>query len=1086
MINKERNLNKVGIWCACALTWAQLLLWVPLSGAVQFEEDDPALQRYLLNSCERASSIQGAGWHMSATQPEVLQDVEPKLGDRALWLGGDSEIRGGKGDFVVAKGPFPGRVYAVGAWLWLPENTKVQTVGFQITDGENERLKFLVDANWSGWKWVQCDLGGAGWEQAYAQKDKNGTFDQSLKGVNVIFFAGEPGVQGVGLDGLIALAEVDDGARVPDFEIQASDTLEPGSILSSRVLVHNYQSKALELDLEYRIQVDAQLLDVDAVDPALGRDHAAAGRCWTEVNGQRVSEGSFLDGKAWTGCRLDWSKEGYEVAVQFLDLGQVRKVTHVRYRAQDANWIFKLDVDSSLDGETYTPVPEWQHLDVHKKWNVQDLPKPAPFDARYLRFRYFKDDGPERYFSMPTQVWVFDGMADEKLEWPEVGPQYDRGHAKMTVPPRSWALSVPLGTKAVEAGAFLQAVRCEAESVDARILQAHSFVLPPKGQTLSSSEKFGVNASTPSLASWHKRQGLGWVRFENAKSFMYTGTERDGYHFDGSVTPWRIPLDSYFDTYAQEGLQILPFLFGSQRWNCSVPEDVDRRIYYPPESDELFGEYCAQFAARFGATKHAAEDLLTTDKVSGKNQVSVYEIWNEPNLNAPKYGAWVGELEDYMDTFCVAARAIRKADPKGRITNGGMAGIELSDIDLFRTHQAEDGSHPVDWMDVLNVHYYTGRDAPELSGINYNIHRSGIPGEARSFEQRMKDLVEWVDRVKPGLELWLTETGYDTIGGQNVSERLQAAWLVRECVNMLELGVDKIFVYREKDSGRTLYSSCGMIRKDGSLKPVWFALAHLIRELDGAEKPLLLKCSNENVRMVSWRRNGQPLVMAWSINGEPEKLPLDTGSVRVTDAFGAVSEMADGTELVLGDFPVYLDKMEHAEAVKTMEESTRKLLEEQRALLQQQQALKTVLIDFGSREHVARLKLGTWRRYTPVMHDDLYSAKTGFGFLPGKTAMRSGYKAWMKDDLNGDSSAFNKDTVFRLTPPPGTYRMEMAVEPFQSTGSITLTVTQGEQVHTLTFTRKEMEKGFVVQGGTPLEVSVSDYASLRWITLIEQ
>jgi len=49
------------------------------------------------------------------------------------------------------------------------------------------------------------------------------------------------------------------------------------------------------------------------------------------------------------------------------------------WRSGDANWLWKVDVFSSLDGKEYAPVPALQGVNMHQKWGDQFFPAFKPF-----------------------------------------------------------------------------------------------------------------------------------------------------------------------------------------------------------------------------------------------------------------------------------------------------------------------------------------------------------------------------------------------------------------------------------------------------------------------------------------------------------------------------------------------------------------------------------------------------------------------------------------------------------------------------------------------------------------------------------
>ena len=179
------------------------------------------------------------------------------------------------------------------------------------------------------------------------------------------------------------------------------------------------------------------------------------------------------------------------------------------------------------------------------------------------------------------------------------------------------------------------------------------------------------------------------------------------------------------------------------------------------------------------------------------------------------------------------AEAVKRADPDAKVANGGWSGMDVPLMETMRSYKYPDGKCPLDFTDLLSVHYYSFRIAPELATLNSNTYRNGLPLQEQTFEQELDALVAWRDKVKPAMPIWMSETGYDSGGSRGVDERLQACWLPRDIMLILASGIDKVQVFRETGSGGDLFSASGVIRDDGSLKPAWFTYATLIRQLDG-------------------------------------------------------------------------------------------------------------------------------------------------------------------------------------------------------------------------------------------------------------
>lgn len=418
--------------------------------------------------------------------------------------------------------------------------------------------------------------------------------------------------------------------------------------------------------------------------------------------------------------------------------------------------------------------------------------------------------------------------------------------------------------------------------------------------------RFGLNVSQPSLAPRLQTLGIGWVRFENLK-WPFVSPAPHTYAFDGSVSPWHVNTDTILQAYRSNNLQILSYMFLTPEWASTAPPDTppNRILTFPPTDPALFGEFCFQVAARYGNTSHPAEKLLTQDKQSGLGLVHHFEMWNEPGLNPrpdATWGGWSAPLKDYYRMMRHGAEAIKQADPTAQVTSAGYAGIAVETVDHLRTYTYPDGKHPLDFIDILSVHYYSGLEPPETArGDGNSPSPNGL-----TLESGLKALTAWRDQHAPNLPIWLTETGYDSAGPFGTTEDIQAARLPRMVMLALAFGIDKVFVYRESGSTPTKHACSGLLRNDLSEKPSWTTYATLINQFThvhgGATR---LPHPNPNVWLLQWQSNHHTLITAWTTQ-DTTPLLLDLPAHAITNAFGQSLPTHNTTQLELSTYPTYI------------------------------------------------------------------------------------------------------------------------------------------------------------------------------------
>jgi hypothetical protein len=853
--------------------------------------------------------------------------------------------------------------------------------------------------------------------------------------------------------------------------------LETDGKLAVQVVLTNTSEKQVAAEVEFQVQQDAALYSKPAPHPLYGADVAGGARSWTETAGKVYENTSMTDGKTWTDFGTPWGK--WTESFVYIDLGKARHVTHMGYRSGDANWAWKVDFSAGADGKDYQPVDGLQGVDFYKKWGPQEIDVPRPFEARFLRLRFHKGGEETPSLRYPSEFYVYSGATEETWAFPQVGAKVLLGKLSRAVPAKGVA-TVEIGDgRTLSPGAYLAALRTKAGGLT-QMSYGHIFVMPPALEKVTAAGRFGMNVADPKYAKILRREGNAWVRFENLK-WPFVSPEPGVYKFDGTVPPWNVKLDDIFRTYHEAGLFTMPYLFLTPKY--LVPEKPKGDpMTNPPKDLGRYAEFAFQAAARYGARKHPADVLLTPDKVSGLGYIDTYELWNEPNLDDPGWGSWKGPLSDYYVMYRAGAEAVKKADPAAKVANAGWSGIDVPLMEGMRTFKYPDGKCPLDFTDVLSVHYYSFRIAPELATVNDNTHREGVPERGRTYEEDLERLVAWRDKTKPALPVWLTETGYDSGGPRGVDERLQACWLVRDVMMVLASGIDKVLVFREKGSGGNLFAASGVIRDDDSLKPAWFTYATVIRQLDGVtQRALKVPFEDENVRVYLWKRGEKPIVTAWAIEGTA-KLNLPLGRCTVTDAFGA-SQAADIRQpLDLTDFPVYLTDFADPAGVKRLEEQARQMAEKERRRVERLSKLQAYLFDFGSMDRVGTLTIGVERPFTPVVAADLYDEARGYGFET--KGLSDSVEKWYRNPLTEDSVRVGPGARFTFKAKPGDYVLQVCARPHEAS-QVTIRGAEGGDRVLKVPTGGDAVRAAVKVGAKPLTVETHFYGALVWLSLVQ-
>lgn len=483
-------------------------------------------------------------------------------------------------------------------------------------------------------------------------------------------------------------------------------TLETDGKLNLKVVLTNNSDAQVSADVEFQVQQDPALYSQPAPLPRFGHNIAPGTRSWYEIGGKVYDTGNAMtDGKPWTafGGPMN-NKEMWEEAYAYVDLGRTCRIVHMGRVGGEASRIFKMDFAASLDGKTYTPIEGLQNVDLHLKWTPSEIDVPKPFEARYLRLRQHNDGKRIPVFSLPAELCIYDGEKADTWDFPQAGARLLSGGKALSIAAKgSGTIEIGDG-RVLGPGAYLIAVRTKTGDVT-QMNCGRVLVMPPAMDSVTRESRFGMNGIE--FAKLARRQGYGWVRFENLK-WPKVSAVPGVYCFDGTSPASDQNFDRIFLAYRENGLSIMPFLFLTAKYQ--LPKDGKPNVLtYPPVDMSKYGEFVFQAVARYGSKKHPAEALLTSDKISGLGCIDTFELWNEADLNDPDWGSWRGVFNDYFIMYRHGAEAVKKADPDARVANGGWSGMGVALMESMRTYKYPDGKCPLDFTDVLSVHYYSFR-----------------------------------------------------------------------------------------------------------------------------------------------------------------------------------------------------------------------------------------------------------------------------------------------------------------------------------------------------------------------------------------
>jgi Beta-galactosidase len=283
-------------------------------------------------------------------------------------------------------------------------------------------------------------------------------------------------------------------------------------------------------------------------------------------------------------------------------------------------------------------------------------------------------------------------------------------------------------------------------------------------------------------------------------------------------------LDSIVSTAAQDGIEVLPFLFGQPDW--AMVEDGrhcgERCLAFAPASlltREAFAEFAAAVVRRYGPdgsfwVEHPGLDYLP---------IRSWQIWNEQNSKF--FYRPAANARAYAALLRLAAERIRALDPDAEIVLGGM---------------------------------WSAKDRPEgvIGSAHYLQRLYRVPGIEDSFDaiavhpyaQRLRDVFLQIDLVRRAARragdgdvgLWVTELGWASDGKRGeglVKNPDQQARLLERAFTRLVRRLDRYrlrgaywYSWRDTPKGEAVCVWCaysGLISRHGSLKPAYEAMRTL-------------------------------------------------------------------------------------------------------------------------------------------------------------------------------------------------------------------------------------------------------------------
>ena len=316
--------------------------------------------------------------------------------------------------------------------------------------------------------------------------------------------------------------------------------------------------------------------------------------------------------------------------------------------------------------------------------------------------------------------------------------------------------------------------------------------------------------------------GAGWVKVQ--VSWKLYEPQPDTYD------DWRLrELDHLVSGAAGRDLQVLLSVAKAPEWSRPTTE-----MDGPPGDFAQFQEFMQYLADRY------------------QSNVAAYELWNEPNLRREWNGMPLSAAS-FAQLVRQGAAGVRAGDPQALVIGGAPAttgvndGVVAIDDRVYLRDLLAEGIG--DAVDGVGVHPYSWANPPTASAADtqqaaptHNNHPSFFFSD--TLRQYRAILAE---AGYDQLPLWPTEFGWGSFEGLGaapppeaqfmsyVSEWQQAQY-TQEALAMLHdwSGVGPVFLWN-LNFAPTIgpgFSESGysLLRPDGSMRPVYFALQHIPKQ----------------------------------------------------------------------------------------------------------------------------------------------------------------------------------------------------------------------------------------------------------------
>ncbi len=396
-------------------------------------------------------------------------------------------------------------------------------------------------------------------------------------------------------------------------------------------------------------------------------------------------------------------------------------------------------------------------------------------------------------------------------------------------------------------------------SIDARLPHAEganatarmTYALLPEPRELTEAEKmaspYGLNhyGNVGMMIKPFRKAGIIWIRdYGFIRQRLLEARAQDG-----SFSRWPF-FGQVLKEFEEADLKVMPVL----QQTIIKPKLEDGKPVGPLGPDEEWVKLIGSLIRAFPQVTHW--------EASNEYDILVENHKAEEAVNWENYGKYHAKLAELV-------RAVH--GDKGVTIENGRAGIfpELERDMVMSGH--------VDPLDVINSHYYTGTEPPEVSTLNYNTHTdSFLYQEKGLYYDQLRAATRAGQADGKKRQHWLTEFGWDTLAGPVVSPYEQAVFLQRGWLLALAAGCEKSFWFYNFDSKepRGFFDGCGLFTFDGQPKLALSAMAGMAWALPSPRYVGMISVG-DNTGGYVLEQSGKMVAVLFSIRGDGPEVEIE-------------------------------------------------------------------------------------------------------------------------------------------------------------------------------------------------------------------